>query len=1379
MAQYGPSLTTPATSGGKPAPPSAEQMAARAGLLAVSAPHFAPAASKAIQTETPFWAKVLNLLDVPRQAISDALFDGDEHFIRNWFNKEVTGDDWGSKVLRGVGTFVGEVATDPLTYVTFGAGGLAKGVAKETVVKTVMDKTAGDIAEKLGAKGAKTLAELAERKGLTAVELVDATPELAQAAARVTKNASDPLLSTMFKSLDDAEFAALPQHIQKMSGIKIGNPFKPGTGLTVVGRGKTSPIASGIGEFLYKTPGAKTAVRSITKGKYALKSGWSGYLANAAWDASRVAVKADRDGAEHLLRESVRVFGKGEEGGKRFLAALDTKGVRDALDNNLPLPAGVALDDAQAELLRKWHKYTDELFDEMGNYAENVGYLADLFPRVVSAEGNALRFGSDEVIGPTVRAKYGSMWHQRKLKDMSVDEANDFIFKQTGVKDFYTTDPWEALAKWTHRVTDDIALHKYTNELTNLGINLGDLRYIETDEGRILNKHITRAGFKDYAEARNVAYRASTPSVTKPVTAEELTKLDRLPEEARKFVTMDAAIQGNKRVASVVNQQGRVLKQDQKTRVLETKRVAAAVKLDEIDDLRKANTAQQLASSQRLKQATVDEAETRAERQAFEAEVSGSIDRTVLYEQGDRVAVAMSAQQTAFNKRRLGELKQRAKDHIKERQVELAHAKKLREQQTKLTERFKKQQAEVKRLANQVDQAALKLKDEADTLDYYQSGFNKKGEPWGDINEHVRVRPAKLPPEFATEPLVVYHHATSAANAESILKNGLNEDSWLAPAYQSAATYQGDGVVLSVLLPESWAQRLKRNPGYLENEVQADRLIPPQAISKSKGPEVVEANAVDEYPAYYREKYPTQEAKVREAAAGKTSRYTTEAEPKLRTPMGIPEGYKEVRGTRLAVLEGVVVPTALADDIISNFHKVSPTQIGQSYDSFVRVMKRWVTIPWPGFHVRNAFGGYFNNWIGGVRNKHYFHVGRILDDLSGKGTSVFRGQLMSDEEALALYGLSRQELEEGIRGLVDSSLLAEFTPKQMSNLGKRLGVVKTASEKYMGAATSVMQGTEEALRGAAFLRGLELSGGDVPFARSFALQRHGNYSELTAFEEQARRVVPFYKWARTNIPFQFQQLLENPGRVAAANRFIGIGEDKELTDELESQGLLPDFIRERGGYAIGRGKTGNPLTLTPDSPFTDIDIAGVLGGDLTGSLEKALNMLSPPLKLIAELGLEKNMFTGADLREMKPAKGPVGTLAKLFEHTPLLSRLTVRTPGGEIRMTPKLYSIFSALPSSRMQAFIGDIQTGNLNGVTSALLGIRTDTLSPEDQEIQLWVRNKALEFQEQEARKAGFGDILRESAEASGLTVDGSPRKERTSTYPSFAYPLGANYAA
>jgi len=138
--------------------------------------------------------------------------------------------------------------------------------------------------------------------------------------------------------------------------------------------------------------------------------------------------------------------------------------------------------------------------------------------------------------------------------------------------------------------------------------------------------------------------------------------------------------------------------------------------------------------------------------------------------------------------------------------------------------------------------------------------------------------------------------------------------------------------------------------------------------------------------------------------------------------------------------------------------------------------------------------------------------------------------------------------------------------------------------------------SEDFLRFAAFLRGIDDFGfGDGgQLASMYTLASQFDYTDLTRFErEQLKLVMPFYTWARNNIPLQFRALMSEPGKVLQAVR-VNDGL-KDAFGEPGEEEPLPVWIRQNMGWQVRSdlitGPMGDPLAfgLTVGEPLQDLN----------------------------------------------------------------------------------------------------------------------------------------------------------------------------------------------
>jgi hypothetical protein len=390
-----------------------------------------------------------------------------------------------------------------------------------------------------------------------------------------------------------------------------------------------------------------------------------------------------------------------------------------------------------------------------------------------------------------------------------------------------------------------------------------------------------------------------------------------------------------------------------------------------------------------------------------------------------------------------------------------------------------------------------------------------------------------------------------------------------------------------------------------------------------------------------------------------------------------------MRQVNIPGLDDVWVHEFMAEELDSIFRGKPVGALRGAWREFVLTpWKKWATYRSPGFHVRNAFGAWFNNHLGGVTKVDYDFAHRVMmarDNYKGWGDKV-----ITDEEFRSL-GLHLNANFEGVtlkysdiadmladqgigRANATSVALIEQTAREGSFLKVNAGRAVRGARKVDSTLRFVGATTEDLFRTAAWAAGMRATMGDVYGARAFVMVRHGDYADLTDTEEFIKDLVPFYKWMRTNVPYQLRTLAEEPGKLLMAQKLQRSIYDATGVSE-EYQASQPDWMKR--GLNI-------PLTLTGSDKAAQLTLDMPYGDLYKGAREYLSSILPIGMDVIESTALKQDTFTGMPLEGVTPLAG--------FFNLPgirhLVSALpgTMTDPNGQVFIPRVFENVLSGLP---------------------------------------------------------------------------------------------------
>jgi hypothetical protein len=409
----------------------------------------------------------------------------------------------------------------------------------------------------------------------------------------------------------------------------------------------------------------------------------------------------------------------------------------------------------------------------------------------------------------------------------------------------------------------------------------------------------------------------------------------------------------------------------------------------------------------------------------------------------------------------------------------------------------------------------------------------------------------------------------------------------------------------------------------------------------------------------------------------------------------------------------------------------------RQFMSWWKTLATWVN---PGFHVRNMEGGVFNNWLGGVGMRDYVTTGRIrmaAREISRGEPGKWAKMTLGTKEPDLIRSLLLAEPS----GVIMGKDIKDLTYADLAKLTQSLNInasngrmfaeatlpAEAEAKKYAGKQSYVeripkfytkpMRGagtmTENVLRGASFVRGLR-DGRSIMESRAFTMMRHGDYEDLTDWEYKwVRDLIPFYKWMRTNTPFQIHQLLESPGKLLAVQKAQrAVYSARGLNYDQESH-RMPEWMGDSFTIPFGVSKDPKSGLSSFDTVMLDLPMS-----DMFMSGREFVSSFLPTVRPFLESYIfHQSTFSGKPLTGKPVKMNPIfAPIAGLLSATGLVDK----GADGQAYMTDQTNNLLGLIPVySRFKNFIfedpnGTSSSKRMNTIASAMFGLQ---LRPVDQQ--------------------------------------------------------------
>jgi hypothetical protein len=185
-----------------------------------------------------------------------------------------------------------------------------------------------------------------------------------------------------------------------------------------------------------------------------------------------------------------------------------------------------------------------------------------------------------------------------------------------------------------------------------------------------------------------------------------------------------------------------------------------------------------------------------------------------------------------------------------------------------------------------------------------------------------------------------------------------------------------------------------------------------------------------------------------------------------------------------------------------------------------------------------------------------------------------------------------------------------------------------------------------------------------------------DYSDLSDFEHRImKNIIPFYAWARKNVPLQLEQMMKQPEKYIATNSAY----NQLDQDETEQQAMVrPKYLKD--AVHLGKGK------------YVNVNLPSLDLQKLTDPFNENYGSLNPMIKLAAELPTNKNVYFDSAIK------------ATPFSTKPM------PVTGQEV--DPRIpYALSSMIPSLKT---LDKFAQGDTNNIQQWARGMKTYDIDPE-----------------------------------------------------------------
>ena len=353
----------------------------------------------------------------------------------------------------------------------------------------------------------------------------------------------------------------------------------------------------------------------------------------------------------------------------------------------------------------------------------------------------------------------------------------------------------------------------------------------------------------------------------------------------------------------------------------------------------------------------------------------------------------------------------------------------------------------------------------------------------------------------------------------------------------------------------------------------------------------------------------------------------------------LPDGF--IDGEKLtgsALLKGINVPNAIADEIGSVVQKYGTTEVDKWLRKYDELQGWWKTfaLVGPAYHARNFVSDTFNKFLG-----NGYSVGAEVKSMRLLGAG---GDVILEKGGLAGKKLSKltkadQRLVQAATnfGVIDNGFVSsEIGEALQDQLAKTTWNPLSRKGKLARTSRTIGVWAENQRRLGMFIKKVD----DGLSFREAAMEVKKylfDYAELTATEQQVfKRLAPFYTFTRKNLPLQLKAVTREPGKLGLISKIQTAIEPEDAEEVKEN---LPRWIKSGHPLVLPfRGKNGEAIVVPLEGILPVFDLSKLPSDESLGAI---IDMLSPVIKQPLEFGMNRDFFRGIDIEELADEGQPI------------------------------------------------------------------------------------------------------------------------------------------